>query len=511
MNEVIEKALNRGAPIDTPILININELLHTLDNKDLYQDYRKNITNVVSKISNIIDFFGGEIALPIYATISMSENNSKVLQFSGENIFANITELLKGIDIGEVLDACCNLEKFYTLRDRVLRINSPEELKVKLPYLYDLYIEQIELNEKLLELKSMVDDPKVPIELKLSNVSRITNGFKELYSNFDLKREQQFAKDFTLKLFLERMMNVVTLMLSNFEEILEIYDDPIIELDSFLEDDADKLNLFIATQFMDKIESVEPNEQQRYLFYLTNYFKDNVETKVTRVKIKLNDHKITPITLYERYKRVLTSNPELLAINFSPIDFRNMSKEEVEEFITAYLAELSANWELIPSDDVSVEKSIRNCIKRKYRKISEEERKLKEERLLSIYLEKKKFYDSTDPYFRIRGKQTFDGYVGYIYPNSLVVLEKFYDNAEKKKIADNQAIYILSMKDFYDLSQHSKLYLIANHLCSRVIHKRNWQERVLKYINTNNEESSPVEDTHKLIRENKVVVVEKKL
>ena len=35
---------------------------------------------------------------------------------------------------------------------------------------------------------------------------------------------------------------------------------------------------------------------------------------------------------------------------------------------------------------------------------------------------KKEFYDSTDPFFIIKGKNTFNGYVGYIYPNGKVIL-----------------------------------------------------------------------------------------
>jgi len=326
-----------------------------------------------------------------------------------------------------------------------------------------------------------------------------------------LKREQQFAKDFTLELYLERLLQGIENLLANFEKVIEIYEDASLELESFLEEDLDKLNLYIAAQFMDTIENIEPEEQQRYLFYLTNYFRDNVETQVTRVKIKLNGHKVTPISLYERYKKIMVKNPELLAVNFTPADFRDMSKEEVEEFIVAYLSELSANWELLPSEDESIEKTIRNIAKREHRELSLEESKQKEEKLVNLYMQKKRFYDSTDPYFRIKGKNTFDGYVGYIYSNSIVVLEKFYANVEEKKIAENHAIYIMSMKDFYELSQHSRSYLIANHLCKRVIHKGSWQVKVLKYINKTATGETPAEDTKKLIKDEKITLKEKKL
>lgn len=153
----------------------------------------------------------------------------------------------------------------------------------------------------------------------------------------------------------------------------------------------------MAAKFMNKAEEAEVYDKQRYLFYLTNYFEENVETKVTRVKMKINEKKVTPIMLYQRYKKLLVDNPDLLAVNFRKNDFQDMSRKEVEEFIVAYLSELSANWELIHSDDTSIEKSVRDIARRKYRNISLEERNQREKKLVDLYMDKKKFYDQTDP------------------------------------------------------------------------------------------------------------------
>ncbi len=143
--------------------------------------------------------------------------------------------------------------------------------------------------------------------------------------------------------------------------------------------------------------------------------------------------------------------------------------------------------------------------------MSEEERKHTEDRLLNLYIQKKTFFDGTDPYFRIKGKQTFDGYVGYIYSNSLVILERYYKDVEETKLTENEAIYILRMQDFYELSKHSKLYLMASPLCKRVYHRGLWQERVLEYINKKENTINPVEDTQKLILDKKVRIEEKKM
>lgn len=404
-----------------------------------------------------------------------------------------------------------NKEEFKKFKEKIITIKTPEELKKQLPRIYELYVDQLQVNNKLIELEEVVNDPKVPLELKFKNVSRITNDLKKFYSNFELKREQEYAKNFTLTSYLERLMKALENLFLHAEEIIDIYYNQTLDINSFSKEEEDILNLYIASLFMQEIENKENSSKQRYLFYLVNYFKENVETKVTRVKIKLDNKKVTPITLYQRYKKILANNPELLAVNFTYGDFKDMTKEEVEEFVSSYLAELHANWELIPSDDISIDRTVRSIVKHSTRNMSEEEKRKKEEDLLNLYIQKKTFFDQTDPYFRIKGKQTFDGYVGYIYSNSLVVLERFYKDAEETKITSNEAIYILKMQDFYELSKHSKLYLIASPLSKRVYHRGLWQERVLEYINKKEPWLSPAEDTQKLILEKKVFLEEKKL
>lgn len=509
MNEIVKKALNRGAPIDTPITFDLHELIVALEIPKIYEDYKKCCNEVISQISNIIDIFGGSFILPTHVTISIGENNAKELRFSGENFFFAVAYLLTGLDFDKLMDIYDDFSKFDDLKKDILQITSPAELNRKYPTLYHLYTEQVECNENLLELERMANDRDISIQDKLAEVGRITNNFKSMYSDFDLKREQQFAKDFTLTLFLERMMRAIDRILANAEEIFNIYYGHTIDINCLTPEDEDKFNLYIAAKFVNMIETQE--DKQRYLFYLTNYFKENVETQVKRIKIKVGGRKVTPISLYERYKTILVNNPELLAVNFTYADFRDMTKEEIEEFIVEYLKELSANWELIPHDDTSIERTVRTIAKRRVRNLTEEERKIREKKLIDLYMRKKKFWDSTDPYFRIKGKKTFDGYVGYIYANALVALEKYYDDVEKTKIADGEAIYFIGMKDFYELSQLPKMYLMASPLVRRVIHKGAWEKKALKYINQKNSSVSPAEETKKLMLEDKVSINEKKL
>lgn len=63
-----------------------------------------------------------------------------------------------------------------------------------------------------------MNDKSVPLPVKLENLSKMTNNFKNLYSDFDLEREQEFARNFTLAAYLERLMQGVENMLDHFKE-----------------------------------------------------------------------------------------------------------------------------------------------------------------------------------------------------------------------------------------------------------------------------------------------------
>lgn len=78
------------------------------------------------------------------------------------------------------------------------------------------------------------------------------------------------------------------------------------------------------------------------------------------------------------------------------------------------------------------------------------------------------------------GKNTFNGYIGYVYPNGRVVLDRFYDKQNDSTLADGNAVYAMNIEEFYELSKLSKSELIRSKLCRRYIHKGNWTSKVLK-------------------------------
>ena len=73
----------------------------------------------------------------------------------------------------------------------------------------------------------------------------------------------------------------------------------------------------------------------------------------------------------------------------------------------------------------------------------------------------------------------FDGYIGFIYSNGKVILDKFFDNEKIGKIAENKAIYIMNIEDFYRLSQFPRRILMRDSKVKRYYHNGSWQDRII--------------------------------
>ena len=120
---------------------------------------------------------------------------------------------------------------------------------------------------------------------------------------------------------------------------------------------------------------------------------------------------------------------------------------------------------------------------------------------MDLYVEKKELYGSTDPFFRIRGKDTFEGYVGFIYPNGKVILDKFFNS--NGRLADGEAIYVMDIDDFYRLSQFSKSVLMKDSKVQRVIHQGAWQDKVRRIIEKDGDSINTADTVRELIKKKK--------
>ena len=75
----------------------------------------------------------------------------------------------------------------------------------------------------------------------------------------------------------------------------------------------------------------------------------------------------------------------------------------------------------------------------------------------------------------------YKGYIAYIYSNGEVILDYEY-NSDIVSSASGNAIYHMSITDFLALSREDKGSLRDNPRVERIIHSKNWMDRVNSII-----------------------------
>ena len=90
---------------------------------------------------------------------------------------------------------------------------------------------------------------------------------------------------------------------------------------------------------------------------------------------------------------------------------------------------------------------------------------------------KQDFYKNSNYLVKVLGILKNKGYVAYIYPNGEVLLEKEFDS-DKPNSALGNAIYYMKARDFLSLSKLDKKELRKNKEVGRVIHSKNWIEKI---------------------------------
>ncbi len=487
----ITKIINSGVPVLTPICIYWDDLLSICkDEAKLNEVIRKNKEAFDSFVNNTIGMCEMSFARDILTLCSNEETLEKVITF-----FSNIPCILQ----------CSSYDEYEARLEELRNIKSKESLKKKFPLIYqayDYYLTRNLLYEDYQSLmrKRHITNRRDTIAFQQQFTKTVSEklGVPEsfVYSAINSKR---YDRKMTFYEYIDDCVKKIIAFDENEDSIDSFcvkngigFDDTLFDLDKF--------ELYIAHRFMCEMERFNGQNSENFVSYLTDYFKtdrtrkDNdslsIEVEIDDSDNHINKRKqvITPKSLYERYKRFLRNNPDAKVVDFSQVSFAGMTLKEVTDFYSAYMKDLELNWELLPEDrdlqDKIIDRRVTSGIKRTTSDVSEEEKKEKESKLLDLYIEKKTFYGSTSYLYSFVGKNTFDGYVGYAYPNGKVILDKYYEDKSRGKYADSEAIYIMDIKDFYVLSHYSKAELIKHPRVIRKYHRRDWQGRLADIINS---------------------------
>ena len=292
------------------------------------------------------------------------------------------------------------------------------------------------------------------------------------------------------------MVSCLTNLVNNKDKIIAYINNNPIDFNDLNQKDIDNLELYFAYQQLKQAKLFTGIYRQEYLYYVSNYFinKKDILEKDIRIVIGskskdiqngllvMKDNStskeviITPKILYDMYTKLLVDNPNLKMIDLSSFNFEGMNLDEVSAFMMAYLKDLGANWDFLEPNS-QVEEDITRKTKGSSKGLSIIGKKEDEEKLLKLFMTKKQLYESTNPLYRIKGKNTFAGYIGYIYANGRVILDRFYDKQNDSNLALGHAVYAMNMQEFYELSKLSKTEIIRNNLCSRYVHRGNWKKR----------------------------------
>jgi len=103
-------------------------------------------------------------------------------------------------------------------------------------------------------------------------------------------------------------------------------------------------------------------------------------------------------------------------------------------------------------------------------------------------LYRKYIFENTNYKCKIIGRDKFNGYIGFIYENGLVVFERFYED-DGKPSKDN-ATYIMNYKNFVEFIQLTKQEILEyikstdNPDIKRLYHSKNWADNLGNYLDS---------------------------
>ena len=535
-NYNFKQALNRGVPVETPVSLVYSDLYNLCDNKSKFskvvdKEFEKLYKFVMGENTKLGDMQLFQTMMVTTDSNTLDKNicfsfsgiiSSIYINFNIDNMYYDMVINHKDCTKFMSIDLKDFIEKCNEKKSDLRIISKEKTLKREFPALYKLYLERKEKVDFYNNCSEILKNPERYGLSKLQARIKVFDFLKKnnIDENTNLDEEIRNAQNFSLENFCLDCAETLEYITSRILEIKAYLPNNPIDLSKISHFDKEKIDLYIANQLLLFAENTTLEEKQRFLYHVTSYFLSDENRKTdTNLKIQCGNvnnnefqvnesgYEVTPKNLYDRYKKLLIDNPTLHAIDFRGVDFSNMNLCEVEDYMHEFLNDLSANWEFLPKDDRTVEKNVLdNVIKSSNKEESEEKKKLDRERLLDLYMEKKEFYDSSDPFFRIKGKNTFDGYIGYIYSNGKVILEKYYENSNTSRLAYGEAAYVMDIDKFYSLSRLTKNELITmdDSVCDRIIHKGNWQQKAQNVINQAGDFFQTAKEVKKMVKTNNI-------
>ena len=421
----------------------------------------------------------------LYLKSDVSQDDISSITIKKDGLYFNLrTMLFKLTNIYAIKN--CNFTEIENVINKLKSIKEKEELKnisVDLYFLYkrfdkradrDLYRKEIEVkkfqnnqkrgNEKQ-KLKSKYEKIINPTSDDTKNYEEQIKKIDELYPKIDVEEEldnvilRKFIRSHTYILY-----ELLEYSKNDFERISKVSS---VVLDSI---DYEKLSLIVAVTIKELAQKNKDNQTfyKGALNYLKNYIEENEYLVLENYILEKRYCDPFGISNLKKY--------EISSI----VDFLNTSTEDVKSVEKKECSDIDkCNYSFLKYD--SLEKS--REVLGNYTKLGNNENN--DEYAKRILKDKIDFYENLG-YTRIRvGVDSFDGYIGFELDNGVVILDKFFDDMKKGKIATDEAIYISTVDEFDKVTKLSKNECMSKIKSEelnvrRVIHIDGWQNRVVE-------------------------------
>lgn len=547
-NDILTRSVNKGIPVglSTPIILRYIDLYNILTDKEKFD--KRVDQQFIDFLNKILPNNEGFRFMRSFEIRTNPETLERVIIVSPTSFLNSLVLNLNYNNIcNQGLNSSISYDRYHIypnlLEERLQllkRIKTEKDFEREFPFLYEKYCTDLSSCKPYFDFKEKIlNNPKVPLEQKrkykvaigteLMKIIKTGNGeistvFQNVMSPFyNLSRidinswdnisaisaadklfselEKNLSK-YTLKNYIAKTAKDIEYAIKNVDKILNELTKTTFDFSFLSELDQNKLELYIAYMYMNAARLANLEDKQKCLYYVSNYFFEHHDLLNSNLSIHVGQNYsnsinvvnesgfvVTPKSLYEQYRQMLIDNPELRVVDSTRFDFSNMTLEDVNLYMEKYLKDLSASWEFMPpaEDDIDLP-PVPTTDTSKTQKYTVDDETLKR-RIVDMFMDKKEFYGSTNPMFRVKGKGTFDGYIGYIYPNGKVVLDKFYENVSRGELAYGNAVYIMNLDDFYELTKLSKTSLIRDKMCKRYVHSGDWKERVRTEITAGKNEN----------------------
>lgn len=279
----------------------------------------------------------------------------------------------------------------------------------------------------------------------------LTNFYPSISKSFKSTTENSSKTRKEKKIFLRQIRRILILfrkLLTNEIEYSKV---------NYSKIDLKKLSLYLAYQIEYQSEEFKQNNEQEKRKKTLEYLQRYIE----------NTKDILPYN----YSFFLKGKPYLLN-KIKDYLHQNIQKPKEEEE--------DINYNFFECDKLNGTKLLK-----KYFQLGQS--KINQAHLQEIHKRKIDLYTSIN-FTKIKlGKNSYNGYIGFVLENGYIILDKLFDDITTGKISCNNAIYIIKEKDFDNLTKLSKSKVIElmkkeTYNITRIIHNSQFEEKVRSYI-----------------------------